>query len=408
MNKRKSKRPLLTVVKFELIRQIKKPSFWISILLVPATMAIVFAISYFSGRAIGSGVDNPAEDDVSIAITDQAGILSPDAPYIINGDKDYGIEKLKNGEIDQYFYIPADFAESKKIDHYYISDGIEFLNLNSEIIKNILAQSALQKLDATDAMILTDGYEVEENALNVDGSSSNLLGKAIIPIAILLVFFLLFCTFGNRFLMTAVEEKENRISEMILTSVSAKHLIIGKIIAMLLLSIIMVLALTVPVVVFFFVYRDNPLMSGIADIIELDPLMITMSLCLFVFSVVFFVGACTFVGTLTSTARDASSFMAPLIIGIALPFYFLGGFLTADPEMHTVIEVITFFPFSAPTALMLRNALGTLTTPEYIIGLVELITVAVLSVWLSIRTFQRNSVNFETVKPKLLRKHYKK
>ena len=65
------------------------------------------------------------------------------------------------------------------------------------------------------------------------------------------------CLCGNRFLLSVVEEKENRISEMILTAVSPKHLIVGKIIAMLVLGSIQMLAITIPVLLLIFANRDN-------------------------------------------------------------------------------------------------------------------------------------------------------
>ena len=59
--------------------------------------------------------ENPEiKEDTKIAVTDDAGVFSGQMPYLINGDKEYGIEKVKAGEVDLYFYIPEDFLENKK------------------------------------------------------------------------------------------------------------------------------------------------------------------------------------------------------------------------------------------------------------------------------------------------------
>ena len=101
------------------------------------------------------------------------------------------------------------------------------------------------------------------------------------------------------------------------------------------------------------------------------------------------------------TARDASQFIAPVIIGIMLPFYFMQSFFIAEPNF--MVSFLTYFPLSAPTALMLRNAFETLSPFEFYLGLAEIIVLAVLSIRFTVRLFQKNAVNFEIIKPKLFR-----
>ena len=387
------------VAKFEFLRQIKKPAFWAATLLIPIFLVGMFLIGFFSERGDLSGDVTP-DMDTSIAITDEAGILPADAQFVIDGNREQGIEMVKNHEIDLYFYIPADFASTNRIESYHIVEGLDIFNTDKNIIKGILTQYAIQKIDPVDVTILTGSFEVADNQLTANGELSNALGEAIIPLIFLVTFFVLICLFGNRFLLSVVEEKENRISEMVLTSVSAKHLIVGKIIAMLSLGLVQILTLVLPIVIILFIYRDNEIVTSIFSMIELNPASIALSLVFFIFSVLIFAGLCMFIGAITPTARDASQYVAPVIIGIFCPLYFVQSFLAAEPSFLT--EFFTFFPLSAPFSLMLRSALGTLSLPEVIIGLVELGTLAVSSIWLTVRTFERNAINFEIVKPKFL------
>lgn len=392
----------MKVAKFEIIRQLKKPAFWAAILLMPLLIGFIYFISFTFGT---ENVDtNPTIDEnTKLAITDDAGILSPEmSQYIINGDKEYGIEMVKKGETDLYFHIPADFVENKKVDFYHISEGLDIFNFDGNIIKGILAQNAATKVKPVDVISLTGNFEVVDNKLTASGEDENALGKAVIPIAILVVFFMFIALFGNRFLMATVEEKENRISEMILTTVSAKHLIVGKIIAMLALGLVQIVTFVVPVLVLVFLNRENPTISMILNSIEIDPVTITMNVILFVASVFLYAGTCVFVGSLVSTARDASSFIGPAIIAMVFPMYFMQLFFAAEPS--AIVYFLSYFPLSAPIALMLRSGFGTLGTVEFIIGLAEVSICAVIMIKLAIRTFQKNAINFETFKLKLLRK----
>jgi ABC-2 type transport system permease protein len=207
---------------------------------------------------------------------------------------------------------------------------------------------------------------------------------------------------GNRFLLNVVEEKENRISELILTSVSSKHLIVGKIIALLVLGVVQILALVVPVLILAFINRDNPMIGMVMSTIEFDPVTIILSLLLFMVSVIFYAGTCTFVGSLVSTAKDASSFIGPAIIAMVFPLYFMQMFMVAEPNM--VVQIMTYFPFSAPIALMLRSGFGTISVAELCVGILVVAVSAAIVVRLAVTSFQKNAINFSIVKPKFWKK----
>lgn len=393
---------IMKVAKFEIVRQLKKPAFWASIILIPLLIGGIYLVSFVFGSA---EVDmNPTLDEgTTMAITDDAGVLGPEmAQYVINGDEEYGIEMVKKGEVDLYFYIPADFVESKKVDFYHISEGLDIFNFDGNIIKGILAQNAAMRVEPVDVISLTGDFEIVDNKLSTIGEDANALGKAVIPLAILAVFFMFIALFGNRFLMATVEEKENRISEMILTAVSAKHLVIGKIIAMMVLGVIQIVVLVVPVTVLVLLNQDNAMIDMILSSIEIDPVTITMNLILFVASMFLYAGTCVFVGSLVSTARDASSFIGPAIIAIVFPLYFLQLFMLSEPG--PIVYFLSYFPLSAPIALMLRIGFGTLGMTEFVIGLLEVIVCAIIAIQLAVKSFQKNAINFEGFRPKFLRK----
>lgn len=395
-----AKSAVFKVFKFEFIRQVKKPAFWAATILLPALIGGIYFISFISSQGVE---ENPTlDEDTKVAITDDAGIFSEKAPFVINGDKEYGIEMIKKGEVDLYYYIPKDFKETKKAEFYHISEGLEIFSNDGNILKGLLMNDAAGRVDELDVLALTGGYEIEDNKLTASGEESNALGKAIIPFFIGVVFFMFIAMCGNRFLMTVVEEKENRISEMILTAISAKHLIVGKIFAMIALGAVQILALVVPVLLIVFLNRENQFINMIVSMIEVDPVMITLSILLFVASVLFYAGVCTFVGSLVSTARDASSFIGPAIILMVFPLYFMQMFMATEPSL--IVHAMTYFPFTAPIALMLRSGFGTISIVEYCIGISVVVVCSVVAIRLAVLTFQKNAINFSMVKPKFLKR----
>ncbi|MBR2543169.1 ABC transporter permease [Candidatus Saccharibacteria bacterium] len=395
-------KPLFIVTKFEIIRQLKKPAFWLSVLLVPAFIGLMTLIGYIGGT---SGVVEELPEDTKLAIMDEAGILPKDNPFALYATKDEGIEAVKNEQIDLFYYIPVDFVENKKIEFYQVSEGLHLFDYSAEAIKGILRQFVSSALPEKDVLAITGEYEVETTQFSASGEDANVLGRAIVPGIVLVAFILYFVLGGNRLTMTVVEEKENRISEMILTSVSAKTLIVGKMLAMITLGFIQILAFVVPVVALVYFNRENPMVVQILESIEINPFMVTTSVILFLFSILFVTGILTFIGSFTPNARDASNFMAPAIIATVFPLYFMSLFLSG--EVNFLVEFITFFPLSAPTGLMLRNTFGTLSTLELIIGIVEITLISVFMIYLTARTFQKNAINFEIALPKFLKKKNK-
>ena len=390
---------LSEVVSFEFIRQIKKPSFWATILLIPLMIVGVFLISMLTSNNNQPEVE--LDENTKIAVTDKAGILPKGMPILTKYTTEEGKQKVIEGDIDLFFYIPADFEETKKIELYHISEGLEIFNMDGQVINGILSQAVAPKFDKLDVIALTGQFEVQDNKLTSTGEESNALGKAIIPFTILVLFFFLVTLFGGRMLMTVVEEKENRISEMILTSVSAKHLILGKIISMLLLGIIQILALIVPVIAALIIYKDNEIVSSVLSSIELDPITIISNIVLFVFSVFLIAGCLTYIGTVTPTAKDASQYIGPVIISVVFPLYFMSAFMATEPSGF--VYFLTYFPLSAPTALMLRSAFGTLTMPELLIGLFELGVLSLVVIHFTFLNFQKNAINFGFALPKFLK-----
>jgi ABC-2 type transport system permease protein len=161
------------------------------------------------------------------------------------------------------------------------------------------------------------------------------------------------------------------------------------------------MTLVVPAIVAVIIYRDNPIVTTVLSQMTFDPITIISNLALLIFSIFLATGLLTYIGTITPTAKDASQFIGPVIIGVVFPLYFMSAFMATEPS--TFVYFLSFFPLTAPTALMLRSAFGTLTTPELIIGLVEIAILSVIVIKLTVTSFQRNAINFNLALPKFLK-----
>ena len=155
-----SKNPLLMVTKFEFIRQIKKPSFWATILLIPAMLIVMFMISMFAG---GGASEPTLDENTRITITDEANVLPKENPMVAKISKEEGKKKVINDETDLYFYIPADFKDTKKVGLYHISEGLDIFNTDGQVIKVVLKQALSSKFSDVEVAALTGNFEVADN-----------------------------------------------------------------------------------------------------------------------------------------------------------------------------------------------------------------------------------------------------
>lgn len=395
------------VARFEIIRQLKKPSFWVAILLLPVFIFGLSVLSATNSSSLNKGFKNEDIAGQTLGLVDGAHFLKATDNFKIYSSADEGLAALKSGEIDLFYHLPSDFATNPTLYYYSISDSSRLFSDFSSPIRAALDATALENTDKLTATILTKKYQISHITFNNHGEVTNSLGKALIPLVILAIFYALICVFGNRLLMTVVEEKENRISEMILTAVSAKHLIVGKIIAIITLGIIQIAILALPIISLIIIKSSDPFIAGILRSIEFNPYAILTNFLLLFLSYFFFASLCTFVGTLVPTARDASQYLGIIILGVFSPFFFISNIISNNPNLPTYF--FTYFPLSSPITLMFRNAIGTLPWYELILGLALLSGFSAFILRLTIKSFEKNAINFSLIKPNFrLRKSWKK
>lgn len=386
------------VFKFETIRQLKKPSFWISLLLLPVAILSVFGLSALQSSSIEDNITGTDFSEKKVGLTDEAGIFSEENPMFVKVEsEEKGIESINNKSLDLYYYVPANFASQASVKIYDRAKDTRLMSFNQIPFANALKAEVYKHIDPKDIAIIENNVQYETIDLDEEGKPTSVMGRAIIPLAILVVFYILICVFGNRLTMALVEEKENRISEMILTSISAKSLVIGKILSLIVLGFVQIAVFVTPIIAGVIIYRDNPMVASILSSIQLDPWAIISNLLLLVLSYFLFAGACTLTGSLVPTARDASQYIGIAMMGTVMPLIFFQNFFSTDPNIVTYI--LSYFPLSAPIALMLRNAVGTLPTYELVLGILDLAISSSVILWLTVRSFQKNAINFSVVKP---------
>jgi ABC-2 type transport system permease protein len=386
---------LKTVCYFEIIRTLKKKSFWITAISFPIVISLIFAVIFFSNQATKQATADTNNQTFSLAITDTANVINPSFASHLHArmitDKSHGVDMVKSGVIDAYFYYPADISK-QKVEVYANDVGLFDNGRYQATAQALLTQSAIANVDTQTLTILQN--KVGFTSLTYkNGNAYDGLKQVIAPGIFLILFYVLIAMFGSQMLTSTTEEKENRVIEMLLTTVKAKTLIIGKIISLIVLALLQVITILVPLVTIYLLFGSQLSLPNV-DLtnLPLDPLRIAIGAMIFGASFMLFTGLLVAIGAAMPTAKEASGFFGIIMMFIFGPLYAFTLFISAPHS--TIVSFLSYFPLTAPIPLMLRNAVGNLSLPEALLGIAILVASASVVLAVAIRLFRFGALEY--------------
>lgn len=387
-----------TVLRFELVRTLKKPTFWMSVFSVPLIFAVVIAIMYFSMSTSEAAHDELQQEPFSVAILDESELLGQppldQLEALAVDSKQAGIEQVRGGKTDAFFYYPSNLAENP-IEVYNKNDGLIDNSKYTTVAKSLIATSAAAAVESPTLLAAATGQISTSQTNFEDGEEINPFSRIIAPAVFLVIFYALITLLGAQMLTTTTEEKENRVTEMLLTSLSSRALIIGKIASLVILGAIQILVTITPVVVVYLLARDAlniPDVSSFIGTIQIELWPTLLGAALLISGFLLFTGLLVGIGAAMPTAKEANSFFGFILILMIVPFWFIS--LLIIPTSSPIVTALSYFPLTAPFTLLIRNAAGTLPLDEALIGLAIVMISGVVAISLAIRIFRYGTLEY--------------
>ena len=384
-----------TVFRFEVIRTLKKKSFWIMAIAFPIAIGAIYGIVYFSNQSSKQAAESTINQKFSFVVTDESGLINKQLVKQFGAtetnNKQAAINDVVSGSLDAYFYYPTDLVNSKV--EIYAKDAGLFNDSRYKGVANAILQgSVAPTVSSQVTMVLKDtvGFTstMYKNGVQYDGFK-----ELIAPGIFLVLFYVLIAVFGNQMLTSTTEEKENRVIEIILTTIKSRTLIIGKILSLLVLALIQVVVILTPIVIAY-VFLHNQLSLPNLDLnnIPLDPMRIGIGAILFILSFLMFTGLLVAIGAAVPTVKEASGFFGIVMLLMFGPLYAATLFVSSPDS--GLVRFLSFFPLTAPIPLMLRNAVGNLSTIDAVIGISIIAVSAVITLGAAIRLFQYGALEY--------------
>lgn len=195
-----------------------------------------------------------------------------------------------------------------------------------------------------------------------------------------LVFFFSAFTFGGTIAQSVVEEKQTRVVEILLSAISARALLAGKVLGNSVLAFGQIIVIAALAALGLVLTGQDVLVA------DLGP---AVAWFLAFFAIGFVLLAAMFAGSasLVSRMEDTGSVLTPVTYLITIP-YFLVIFFFDNP---LVLTIMSYVPFSAPVGMPMRIFLDQAAWWEPLLSLAVLVLSTIVVVAIGARVY-RNSL----------------
>lgn len=398
------------VTRHEFRTAVTRPSYIILTAAVPVLVAL--AVAGFAIFTLVTREDAEAETASSaessaqtprlgyVDLTDGPALFGahqdqPGAVFVPMPDRDAGIAALKDEQIDALFVFPPVYAETGTVVRVRIADdgggvfGPDGPSYSATLRGFVLSNLFADEVPAGLAERLQVPYMLVVEEVRPDGAEDESTGfdvgrAAFFAVAGISLLFSVF--FSSGYVLNAlVEEKENRVMEVLLSSVKPDALLLGKFLGLGAAGLlqmaawlgavgagVLVLGLIVDVP------TDLLTMPGVGDI--------AVAAGYFLFGYALFASLMAAVGAVTTSLREANQISAIVIVPAFIPVW-LNFILFTEPE-GTVARVLTFIPVTAPVTGFIRLAVGAMGPLETVAALLALAASATGALWLAMRLFR--------------------
>lgn len=387
---------LANVISFEIIRTIKKRRFWIGMLAMPLFIVLIFTLVFLSNNHSAKSTENQKNAHFSFQYVDNSGLIDATLVTKLGGrlatSQEAGISSVKSGKFDAFFSYPL-HPSTNSISIYGKDKGVFENGKYSSVAQAILQSSVDEKIGSSELSKLSRGGIKTSTVTFKDGKTSGGLNSLIPSMLFLVIFYIIILLLGNQMLTSTLDEKENRVTEMILTTINPTNLVLGKVISLFALGVLQMIVFALPFIIGYTFFRADLHLPNI-DFSHLvfDPQQMTLGALLLLGGFALFTGTLVALGAAMPTAKDAGPIFGALMTLIFIPFYVFS-LIASDPNA-LIVQIFSYFPYSAPVTGMLRNGLGTLQLWQGVIVVIELFLLSAIVLRLAVRLFRYGSIEY--------------
>jgi ABC-2 type transport system permease protein len=355
----------LLVLRTEIINVFTRRSFLIMTFGVPLIGFFLFmgitSLNQTNPQALETILSAPPTETESEGYVDHSGLIqsfpadtSPDRliPY---PNEEAANRAIETGDISGYYIIPADVIESGEMTLVkpdfspFPSDDQSDWTMRWAFYVNLLGGDEDLAVRVNSPMDVNRVPLIPET---VRDKSSPL--AFVVPYATMMLFYIIILASASMLLNSVAKEKQNRVIEVLMLSVSPRQLLTGKIIG---LGITGLLQTIIYTTISYSLLGISGRTSTTAANFDLPPSILGWGLAFFLVGYAIYASLMAGVGALVPNLREASQATFVVIFPLIIPMILLGA-LMEEPN-GTISMILSLFPLTAPVAMMTRLAATT-------------------------------------------------
>jgi ABC-2 type transport system permease protein len=276
--------------------------------------------------------------------------------------------------------IPPTALDSHQVEYRSrnVSD-IEATSMLQRGISDILSEFRLTHagFDPTRVSELTRSTDLRTVRVSEEGEEeSGFLESFGLSYVFLILLMIMILSSGQMLVRSMVEEKSNRIVEILISSCSPMDLMFGKILGISMLAIVQVL----------FWSMIGTVLALVADLGNLPLDNIWLMMLYFILGFLFYASLFVAFGSLASTEQEAQQMTGYLTMVLMLPIVI--AFLATQSPNNPVLVILTMIPLLTSQMMFMRLPITTLPVWEIALSLVILVLSIITVTWIAGKIFR--------------------
>ena len=387
------------ILRNEIITIFTRPSFLFALFGIPFIGAAIFVIA----GQLSKG--NPAQNILSQLISsppsvvaegyvDMSGIIKvipafvPEGSLVAFPDEAQASQALKQGKISAYYLIPANYLATGDVTYvrpdFNPLGGSEQSNrLKSILTFNLLGGNIQLTTRISDPLL---NVKIVSLSTAPQRQESNML-TFFLPYAVTMLFYIIILSAASLLLSSVAKEKENRMMEILLVSVTPRQLLTGKIVA---LGMVGLLQTIVWVGTGRILLARGGTTFNLPIAFQLPPSFLIWGVIFFLLGYAVYASLMAGLGALVPNLREATQATIIVIFPLIIPIVLLS-VLIQNPN-SLVAVILSLFPLTAPVAMMTRLSAGSVPLWQTVLSAVLLAITAVVIVRSVARMFRAQTI----------------
>ncbi|HJH31147.1 MAG TPA: ABC transporter permease [Methanosarcinaceae archaeon] len=259
-------------------------------------------------------------------------------------------EDLISDKISAYIVIPSDFIKTGDIKLYTLKRGLNNQReLSGKLSETVITTLLKEVVDDDILQRVKDPVHIKEFNIDATGETrekglSDFLSESGMPVIIGMLLFISIFSASGYLLRGVAEEKENRVIEVLLSSLTPVELLTGKIVG---LGMVGLLQITI--------WLSVGTMGAVYALpVLIKPSLLLLALVYFVLGFLVYASIMAGVGAISGSLQESQQFAGIFTFMAILPLMFMQILITKPDGIMSV--TLSMFPLTSPVAMMGRIA----------------------------------------------------